>query len=462
MISVIVSVYKKLDNLDLILQGLDRQSYKDFEVVVAEDNDAPETISFLDNARKRHAFAIKHVSQEDKGFRKTRILNKALLVAEGQYLVFLDGDCIPHRHLLRNYHKYLTPNTVCMGKRCALKKEFSEKIVSRKKLGWTNILYLMLNSLTPESGLYLPAEGERNDNYKLILGCNYALPRQLLLDINGFDEDYDHAGVGEDHDIDWRLRKLGGVRFLNIKHSVIVYHIYHDGHYNQKVTLAMNMLLEHKLKQQQIRCLNGIEKLGSELGSEAEKQAIFRFIEESYNKPEEPVTDSATKEAQECTFAPFDFIIPHHTDFNIQQIKHLNILEQYNRCGLDPYRETIVIDLGELEVCQAENKESYILDYLEQNPHNRQILVMGLGTKSERDAVNETIRKKYPKAVSAINKLSPKDEVYLIAQCKFLITSSSFSSDSMHFAKALSVPCVDMNNSDIEILIEQVEKLISF
>ena len=103
MISLIISFYKRLDFLDLIFQSLDKQSFKNFEVIVAEDNDDLHTIDFISKARTKHTFRILHVSQEDLGFRKNKILNRALNIASFDTILFLDGDCIPHKDFIRQY-----------------------------------------------------------------------------------------------------------------------------------------------------------------------------------------------------------------------------------------------------------------------------------------------------------------------------------------------------------------------
>lgn len=75
MISLIIGFYKRIDFLELILQSAEIQSYKNFEVIIAEDCDDEKTIIFLDEARKKYSFIIKHVSQKDEGFRKTAMRN---------------------------------------------------------------------------------------------------------------------------------------------------------------------------------------------------------------------------------------------------------------------------------------------------------------------------------------------------------------------------------------------------
>ena len=92
MISLIISFYKRLNFLELIHQSIDRQSYKDFEVILAEDNNDPETVEFIIKARMKYNFAIQQISQEDIGFRNTRILNRTVLTAKGGRHVIIDGD----------------------------------------------------------------------------------------------------------------------------------------------------------------------------------------------------------------------------------------------------------------------------------------------------------------------------------------------------------------------------------
>src|SRR5258708_2013888 len=103
-ISVIIAFYKNLPFLDVILSGLQRQTYDDdFEVIIAEDDDASATKDFVKKKSGELPFLLKHVFQEDKGFRKNRILNAAVRVADGELLVFFDGDCVPHRRCLKEY-----------------------------------------------------------------------------------------------------------------------------------------------------------------------------------------------------------------------------------------------------------------------------------------------------------------------------------------------------------------------
>ncbi|MDL2214701.1 glycosyltransferase [Dysgonomonas sp. OttesenSCG-928-M03] len=260
MISVIISIYNRLDNLYLILLALSKQTYTDFEIIVSEDRNAAETISFINEMRREFNFKIRHVNQEDDGFRKTRILNKAVVAAKGEYLVFLDGDCIPHFRLLESYSRRLSPDTVCLGRRCYLDEKITRELLETKDLGRINLFSLLLHARHLDRAFYMPWMGIGKPKRKVI-GCNWAIPRQTILNINGYDEDYTQAGCGEDLDVDWRLRKLTSIKFKNIKHEVITYHLYHKPNYSDDATKWGYALMAEKIKTGLFFCKNGIEKI---------------------------------------------------------------------------------------------------------------------------------------------------------------------------------------------------------
>ena len=260
MVSVIISLYKRLDMLNLILQALSQQSYTNFEVIVAEDNDTSETVDFIRNSREKYTYTLKHVSQEDSGFRKTAILNKALRIAEGKQLVFLDGDCIPHRHLLYEYSKAIHGNVMCYGRRLFLSKSLSEKLMKTKSIKglniWTAILY---RSKSIGAGFYMPRKKNIHKQNRPILGCNWGVERAALISINGFDEDYQRAGRGEDFDVEWRLTRKA-YRKISMKNKAIVYHIFHPANYSDADTLYVQNLMAQKMEAGNVYCLNGLDK----------------------------------------------------------------------------------------------------------------------------------------------------------------------------------------------------------
>jgi cellulose synthase/poly-beta-1,6-N-acetylglucosamine synthase-like glycosyltransferase len=261
MLSLIISFYKRLDILELILQSLDKQTYSAFEVIVAEDNTDIQTIDFINNECSKHSFPILHVFQEDLGFRKNKILNRALNIASFDTILFLDGDCIPHKDFVRQYSNNIVKGTAYFGRRVMLGKRITSKLLNSGELFSLNMLRMIFSdSKRIEEGLYLPWFRKMKKQYRGILGCNWGIHKNDLTDVNGFDEDYIHACVGEDNDIEWRLR-LNGIHFKSLKHKAIVFHMHHAENWDNNAVLVNNALFEEKKKLKRALCRNGLVKI---------------------------------------------------------------------------------------------------------------------------------------------------------------------------------------------------------
>ena len=263
MISIIISFYKDLDNLELLLLALQQQSYCDFEVIVAEDDNMQQTINFLQIQREKNNFPILHVNQEDIGFRKCKILNKALTVSSGNKIVFLDGDCIPHRHLLKEYNLFISEGVFCTGRRVMLSKKLSEKVKETHNLSLLSFFNCLLYGVEGElkRSLYFPWLKLNKGNKRGLLGCNMGGCKSDLLLVNGFDEDYQLHATGEDSDLEWRLRACG-IKIQTVFYQCITYHLFHkkshDGNSPEQVN--NRLLMATKQKAGYCFCKNGIEK----------------------------------------------------------------------------------------------------------------------------------------------------------------------------------------------------------
>jgi glycosyltransferase involved in cell wall biosynthesis len=260
MISLIISFYKRLDFLEIILKSLDKQTYKNFEVIIAEDDNNPETVEFVNKAGLSHTFNIIHKSQEDIGFRKTRILNIAVVAASGEQIVFIDGDCVLHKNFMEEYSKAISETHFCYGRRVFCSKKHTDIILKSGSLKKISILLTILyGGKSIGAGFYLPFKKNIDKQHRRILGCNWGIMKKNILAVNGFDEDYNRAGVGEDFDIDWRLKKLG-LSVRSMKGKAIVFHMHHDANYMPSDTEYVEKMLAEKKISGKMFCVNGIIK----------------------------------------------------------------------------------------------------------------------------------------------------------------------------------------------------------
>ena len=262
-ISIIISYYKALDNLKLILEALNHQSSKEFEAIVSEDDNNEETIDFLKSFRDQYNFQILHVNQEkDDGFRKTMMLNKSIKASNGETLVFIDGDCIPHKHFVKAYLNNAEEGVMLKGRRVMLGEKITNKVTSNKTIKPLNTISILLSdSGKKKEGVYLKNKSLiLTMKNKGLLGCNWGIQKKHLKEINGFDEDYVYAAVGEDTDIEWRLKRIG-VASKSMKNKAIVYHLHHERGYSQEGVEINRALLRDKMDKDLYICLNGLEKL---------------------------------------------------------------------------------------------------------------------------------------------------------------------------------------------------------
>jgi len=235
--TVIAAFYNRIDFLKLVLAGFERQTEKDFELIIADDGSKENVVAEIEKIKTKHSFSIKRIWQEDKGFRKNKILNKAITESESDYLIFIDADCIPHRGFIEGHLNHLQKNISLTGRRVNLSQkitsQLSEKNV-REGFLEKNIFVLIKDGLFGESfdvekGLYLRnifLLNLLNRKNRGLLGCNFSAFKEDLIKINGFDERYEAPSIGEDSDVQFRL-ELSGVKIKSINHTAVQYHLYH-------------------------------------------------------------------------------------------------------------------------------------------------------------------------------------------------------------------------------------------
>ena len=257
-VTVIIGYYKKINYLELILQGLAQQTFEDFEVIIAEDNNELITLDFISTYQKKVSFPLKVVQQEDTGFRKNRILNEAVSQSAGETLIFFDGDCIPHKECIKEHYINSAEKVILSGRRVMLSKSITNQLLQANSFKPISYFKLLLSgSKHIEESVYLPYYWIPKKHKRGLLGCNFSIQKKSLEEINGFDEDYEKAGVGEDSDIEWRLLKLG-YTIVPIKFKAIVYHLFHDSNYLESDVQFNTIIMNKKIKDNITFCFNGL------------------------------------------------------------------------------------------------------------------------------------------------------------------------------------------------------------
>lgn len=239
-ISLIISFYNKIELLKLIFAALEIQTFREFEVIIADDGSTPEVVDEIARIKSNYYFPIKHVWHEDKGWQKDIILNRAIVASEGEYVIFIDGDCIPERHFIQEHVENRADNQIVSGRRVMLTEKISKKLTVQKiQNGFLNFAVgfpLFFETVFAGKSTFMENMIRiRNkflrllflkDMRRYLLGCNFSVWKSDLLKINGFDERFVYPGTGEDTDLEGRLSRIG-VHPVSKKHLVTLFHFYH-------------------------------------------------------------------------------------------------------------------------------------------------------------------------------------------------------------------------------------------
>lgn len=249
-LSVIMTTYNSPLWLEKVLWGYSVQDHTDFELIIGDDGSTDETREVIDRLREETGMTIKHVWQEDKGFRKCRILNKSILQAESEYVVFTDGDCIPRKDFLTVHAEEAEPDTYLSGGYHKLPMSTSEAITrediisgrcfdlkwlkahglkssyKNSKLTAGPLRAKIFNALTPTAC-----------NFK---GSNGSAWLKDILAVNGFDERMPWGGL----DREFGVRLINsGIKPKHVRYNAIVIHLDHKRGYKDPELVAANKAL---------------------------------------------------------------------------------------------------------------------------------------------------------------------------------------------------------------------------
>jgi glycosyltransferase involved in cell wall biosynthesis len=268
-LSVIVSTYNKPRALERVLWGYARQSRQDFELLVADDGSGPETADAIRRVCAEAGLEAVHVWHEDRGFRKSEIVNRAIEAAGGGTLLFTDGDTIPRSDFIQAHLELAKPGCYLGGGYVKLPAAVSEAITEEDvregrfaDLGWLRArgwrpgrralrlvrsrrAAALLDRLTPTAPLFA--------------GNNSSVAREAIQAVNGFDMAMGYGGL--DRAVGYRLVNLG-VRGIQVRHRAVCMHLHHERPYKDPQVVRRNReILETIRRTGQTRALAGLAEL---------------------------------------------------------------------------------------------------------------------------------------------------------------------------------------------------------
>ena len=249
-ISVIVSTYNSEAWLEKVLQGYAVQTYRDFEVIIADDGSRPTTQALVERYAQDYPVPLRHIWHEDEGYRRQEILNKAIPIATYEYILFTDGDCIPRNDFVAMHALHAEKGRFLSGGYCKLGMDLSEKIsaddISSGRcfdLAWLkqqepmNLSNRLKLGAGPTRGKLLDAITTAKPTFN---NCNSSAWKEDLLAINGYDERMKYGGP--DRELGERLENFG-VMGKQIRHRAICVHLDHSRGYKTKESVQNNLAI---------------------------------------------------------------------------------------------------------------------------------------------------------------------------------------------------------------------------
>ena len=266
-ISVIFSTYNSEEWLEKVILGFSVQTFRNFEIIIADDGSREATKNLIDKLRSEIDIPIIHVWQEDNGFQKSQILNKAILASTSDYLIFTDGDCIPRKDFVEVHDKFREKGYFLSGGYFKLPMDIS-KLISKDDiinqrcfdLNWLkanglpssfkNIKFLasglgskILNFVTPTNASW---NGHNSSGWK-----------QDLMEVNGFNQEMQYGG--QDRELGERLFNKG-LKSKQIRYSAICVHLDHKrGYVNEETWKKNHAIRENTRKNKVVKTPIGID-----------------------------------------------------------------------------------------------------------------------------------------------------------------------------------------------------------
>jgi glycosyltransferase involved in cell wall biosynthesis len=267
LISVIVTTYNWPAALKLCLESLFAQHDNNFEIIIADDGSSPANLEIAQAYCAYSPVPTSYIHHDDHGFRAGTIRNKAVAQSKGEYLLFIDGDCILRPGFIAWHRQLAAVGCFVPGNRVLLNQPFTQKVIEQQiplhaKPFYYFIFLWLQKKINRISGfVHLPLGFLRHTQpkkWQKAMTCNLGVWKNDFIRVNGFDELFEGWGY-EDSDLVIRLIHAGIVRKEG-RFAVPVLHLWHSHNDKSKQDMNYQRLLERLQQQDFIRAKKGISQ----------------------------------------------------------------------------------------------------------------------------------------------------------------------------------------------------------
>lgn len=256
--SLLISTYNAPLQLELVLRSALAQTTLPDEILIADDGSTNETQILIEAIKRESPIPIIHVWHEDKGFRKSVILNKAITKTTGDYLIQVDGDCILHPCLIKDHLRFARGGYYQFGSRVRIPREKVPTLLRKKCIHFnrrspypkktTRLIRIPYATLLQKPVAF---------GVKKFRGCNASFWKSDILEINGYNEAMRGWGC-EDSELIIRLQNKG-IKGRRLWHCGLVYHMDHPVAC-KKATSDNQFIEQNAIDKKLINCTLGLNQ----------------------------------------------------------------------------------------------------------------------------------------------------------------------------------------------------------
>ncbi len=263
-VSLIITTYNWPWALERVLDSVRQQQVMPQEIVIADDGSENATRELIDSFRPVFPCPVQHVWHPDDGFQRAKILNKAVMASTGDYIIFVDGDCLMRPDFVTQHMRLAETGYFVAGNRILMTAQFTQRVLdeSHRIYAWKPFSFSQeqVNRRWPllqlPLGMLRKIGGSRWQGAKT---CNLALWKTDFYRVDGFDERYRDWGY-EDSDLVVRLIRKK-IKRLSGRFAVTVIHLWHPTSKNDAKPGNWNRLLE-TINSSDGTALKGVSKHG--------------------------------------------------------------------------------------------------------------------------------------------------------------------------------------------------------
>ena len=268
-LSFIVLTYNRTDALLAVLGALAAQCGPDHEVLIADDGSNSSQVDLLHQKYPAFKCPVKHIWHPDAGFTAATARNLGAQHAKGDYLVFLDGDCVPGASFVQAHTRLAQENCFVNGSRVLLSERLTRQVVNQKvNLSKQSFGFWLKARLQGDSNKLLHLLGwpyslfrvQTRFKWQGIRSCNMSVWRKDFVAVNGFDESFKGWGH-EDADLVLRLSH-SGVQRKNGFWATEVFHLWHREQKRDNESANYSKVVE-RLKTKLIQAEKGLAQLAA-------------------------------------------------------------------------------------------------------------------------------------------------------------------------------------------------------